>query len=1613
MVTRKWLVTALALALFAGHASTAHAGATIVESKVRGKPVVVMENRFVRLVFDPAKGGECVDFVYKPAGKRVFMREAGCVLGNRVWNYADGTLYMQWQKSAWDWEIRRLAGEVRLEMSCVGKVDFTRRTKMVKGVTLRDGEAMVRATQGFNVGQELMKPRKIGLWFRNRLGVVGERSVIRIPLDDGIATVAVDAPGASWFYSPSRGWAAVVGRSGVGLCLNMEYKRLMCFYVHPGRNATLEWAFRTMDIKNGDTFTTEELLTPFAGLKTVDGSARGVVAMFDAPVKWSAAQAAKGLAIGARLTSGVSRSGTLSVTLRPLPKGREIPVYQGKIALAPGKVSEARFTARAPSEGTWLLEGKLTDARGEVMDFVRPVTVGKAGAPVRIAPKEERLGRKTERFRDRTPLAGAAAKELPYTLATESPHVPWARPYAGGKLKALIVNMILTGRDAAELAQRLDMDVQWVTAPSTNQRRSQLGNLSLKRALEGGSFDVIIIGGIQGKLFEPDTIQLLRKRVTEGAGLVYVAPNRGRADLYAFLPVQKERGRGRDGQWERRVEHFITTGVPFDALPRSDYMVYRAKGDTLAAVGRWPIVAAQDGPGKGRVVVLSYGVGWQGSGGYSSGMTPFLYRPNCHFDYWEYYYSLLAKAAVWSARKEAAVGLKAITARAAADAVDITMRLDNKGAATPATAEARIVNAYGDVLARDSKRISIAPGAQDVRIPLKVALTDGLSLADVIVRRGDGKVLTWGSASLRVKRPVAVGAITFDKRAYYTGDEVNVEVELEPSDDTARAAALKAELKDTNGRVLARWSRRVNVAGPKTVQLKTKLARPLATSATLIARAEVDGRPSGLGEKDVFTFSPKFARREWGDYEHIIWGNAAGSYCREWLARVRSSMYRKAGMTAVVTGARWLNPREYEWTVRAGFRVMPMGVACGALSVRKDLILKQRKAYQSSRDKKHLIRPVCLNDLESLTLNKTRLKALAKYMGWLEPLGYNLGDEMSVTNHTMTFDYDFSPKALAAFRVWLKGQYGSREALNRQWDTKFKTWAEVMPMTAWEVKDRGNYSPWADHREFMDVSFSGFFKWTRNKLRQLDPKATVGMSGSQSACACNGYDWRRLSNAMDFCQNYTHHNTIMMQRSLNPKLHLAPWWGYRRKDPYVRWFLWRGLLQGNYGASYFSLYSFFNPDMTFSETTRLGAPIIREFQAGLARLLKSCERRPDIGIHYSQPSIRGSHVTGASGLFMADREGWVQALRNAGFQSEFMAADQLEAGELDRRDYGAFILPYSVAMSSGEAAALRRYVERGGLLIADAKTGLMDEHCKTLKKGGLDSLFGVTRAADPLASSREGRVEFTRDMGGCKLKGLAFDASVAEPALKLAGGTALGSHAGAPVAVVRRSGKGAAVYLNMFMDAFPTRQRLGIGAPMQRMSDALLALGGVSAPVRVKTEPAANTMRMRYRNGDAIYSAIQMERGKDDPKWSPRADITFPKTGFVYDVRKRKLVGRTNTVTTSIPAGDAVVYAILPYRVAGVAVKSRAARVAPGAPIRYDVAVRARGGRPGMHVVIVEAIGPDGKPRERYTAKLVTRDGKATGEILTALNDTPGRWTIRATDYVSSVSGDGSVDLGP
>src|SRR5262249_3827274 len=182
-----------------------------------------------------------------------------------------------------------------------------------------------------------------------------------------------------------------------------------------------------------------------------------------------------------------------------------------------------------------------------------------------------------------------------------------------------------------------------------------------------------------------------------------------------------------------------------------------------------------------------------------------------------------------------------------------------------------------------------------------------------------------------------------------------------------------------------------------------------------------------------------------------------------------------------------------------------------------------------------------------------------------------------------------------------------------------------------------------------------------------------------------------------------------------------------------------------------------------------------------------------------------------------------------------------------------------------------------------------------------------------------------------------------ETGLEPAGGVALVDFAGTPAVLVRKVGRGFAVYLNVLFDGYAPARRSGYGGEGYRslLRAALAHAGGPpTGEVRAAAGSLLGPMRVgRYRFGTTDVVAVLPEpvdvakaHGQDgvtvydDSRLGPvvRQEIVIdlPTTGDVVDVRTGAFLGAAPRLKASVVAGDALV----------LAVGSRAARVEVSGP---------------------------------------------------------------------------------
>jgi hypothetical protein len=170
-------------------------------------------------------------------------------------------------------------------------------------------------------------------------------------------------------------------------------------------------------------------------------------------------------------------------------------------------------------------------------------------------------------------------------------------------------------------------------------------------------------------------------------------------------------------------------------------------------------------------------------------------------------------------------------------------------------------------------------------------------------------------------------------------------------------------------------------------------------------------------------------------------------------------------------------------------------------------------------------------------------------------------------------------------------------------------------------------------------------------------------------------------------------------------------------------------------------------------------------------------------------------------------------------------------------------------------------------------------------------------------------------------------------------------------------------------------------------------------PYRVVAEtgdPLENFLLVHYRRGAARLLGLLKNDEPEVRTTGIRVDLGAP--AHIYDVRKKRYLGRSRTLRDRISSAEPKLYALLPAPVAQVRVEApRSVRL--GEAVSCRLAIEA--GQKLDTVLLFRVYRPGGELAHEYSENLETKDGVAARTFRLALNDPPGRWRIVATDAVS------------
>lgn len=1617
-----------------------------------GQPELILENRHVRLIFTPAKGGVCRSLRLKPEGTELVHAATGGygLLRDQLWkpNYSFGDRFY----------FHRLTNDKDLaavELWTTGVGGMMSFTEVRKRITLRRDSSLIEVHYALANEPSSQTDYEYGFWSHNWLGSPAGTNTYQHPTTDGVQRFTLDAEGAKesrdlWYRNPARGWTAVSTDSGAGLALAVPFKYLNLYYTWNGKGAvcaTHEWRFNLIELKAGEKLEFDATLVPFRGLPTVDGVVAGVVGRIVGAAEGNALKVEAQAEAPAGATGRALRLTVVTADGKPVGQPAEV-------ALTPGRVASAKLTAPTPAAGTYTARAEVLVDGQPAGSFERPFAVGGARLAYHLDPEGKQVGRKEE----------ATAKPA-YRIRTDvvTPHIKWAKPLPGGPIKALVLCDDMNSREAVELAQRIDLDLDYTKFRTTFDKeflyQGDLSVLTLDAAqkrlsdkLKAGRYDVILAAGFNWRHhFSAENRELMLGQVREGTGLILIQPDGFAAEDLAELPVAgvaKEKSAARSmwgwHNWQPAGEHPLVAGLDWSRFPvtrRHEYAT-RPEGEVVATIGKDAAPLLVLGKlGRGRLLgatwdTLTHDMSYRGY----SALTPILsyrgeyLRPEFYAlptGYHEHWFALLCRMVAWAAGRDGDVTLATAEPRSvplgrrdAKLALAVTSGHDEPGA----TAEVRWMTPAGV----DDRPVRVpAPlkrGKNAVEVPLG-ALPGGIDTAAVTIRKADGSALAWGTASVTVEVPArqtdltvtpdrllpAGGVWQEDGPVETPAFEVESPLQVAAKLDAAAPAGLTWRLRvtDSRGRLLAQ--RDLTVAAG-TQELSTSIALPTLIDQGVEVTARLCRGDDLLDQRRarVVAFHP----RVWNRFWFTSW-NGNWLWRSYYLFDANRRIVRDWGLDSAMYGEVELGTGKVRddsfYGINHTWLGLLLGLGKGVLSVNDVDFAKKAAAYAKTKDKQQLQRTPCLVD--PVWREAVKAKLLDRVNATMPPgaMDYCMGDEMSLTDYTRYFDYDWSPASLADFRTWLQQRYRGVADLNKSWGTDFQTFDQVLPLTLDEAVKVANPAPWAEFRLYMNDQIAGFYRFVQDTIRSVDPNAKCGLSGTQSPEAGNGMDWFLLSDAFSYYHSYNTSWSNEMRRSFHRRggADQSPYnGGYSAVNPDAEYRLWWCLFHDTRGISAWTTSLFFNGDLTESQSGADTKAHLETFRRGLWRLVRAGTRQHDgIALYYSMPTIIAGALMNEEKNINAYRDAWVKLLEDAGLQYEFVAAPEVERGLLDDGEFKVVVLPYTLALSRGEVAALKRFVERGGTILASRRCGVRDELCRPQSPALLDDLFGVREEGEQKAV--EPVIKLTAACGGLAA-GEIIRTPVGASNLKLTGGQALATSAdGAAPALIRGPG-GRAVLLNLDLANFEAERRFR--SPTEKQVKALIGQLLADAGVRPKypatlQSGAAPQLEMARYKLDGI-ELLCLLNADDKPNV---ATIALGGEKQVYDLRAESDRGRLNSLQVPLEPKCARVYALCdgPFPAPTLRAAGEVARAAgtgdAAVPGRLALTVGRAAAAPTRQLVRLTVATPDGTVHPEQQQTVWVTGGPVETSLPLALDSPTGNWTITATDVLTGQSARATV----
>ena len=1191
-----------------------------------------------------------------------------------------------------------------------------------------------------------------------------------------------------------------------------------------------------------------------------------------------------------------------------------------------------------------------------------------------------------------------------------TPHIKWAKPLAGGKLKALFLVSHPTCRDIIEVAQRADLD--WVMEGTLGNTSSPMNDFVVKQFNKklDGDWEVLVMGSTRW-ITIPEKLQAkIIEKIKSGRGLLYIQPRFATDNLNQIIS-------------KLTPANNILQGVPIELIQFLDKPAdpYILKGNL----------------GKGRVVVMQYEnpkeTDWWGTPDYvdtwwtaSSMLPPIMPPENEPSQSGEYIMAAIIRAMLSAAGRPASVPAIYFDKSDANVVVEIPQV---EGIDVKYTAEIAVYDRRMNLIKKAELR-----GSSKFVMPLTESLPYGANTINCWIKNDKGEITAWGTEVLEID-DTHINTIDIAEKTRKLGEPIMGMLRIKPG--KAVVSEVEISVFDNYDRLISNYTASETDKGfTRGFSLTTDGA--LSQGVKVVAKLYAQGQQTAENEKSLYlldekqVYVPLIKELDYDDYILATYGEYPFMILRPYGVHF------------------WKQAGKYGFDLSLAFLCYwPQKSELGRQK-QWDIFLKpfvennMHPLIQYTAEPQYAARP---SNKEYLRLAEdsfydtfTRnIRNTASYAKRWNPAVFSWGDE------TKYFEDD-RPEMLALFREHLKKEHGTLEALNSSWQTKFSSWDEVVPKKRHEVARKGgNIGQYIEFNIFLEDIMLKYYKTAQAAAQEIVPGVRTGLTGTYEPGTL-GNDWSKVLKYTDYNVYYFDSGGKRLSREAvrsfgSPRSVFQMATGYDWCDGneiYARYGAWADLLLGFHGPFYFASSSIrrtgyrnmgiINPDFTITQRGKWFGEEVEEIRAGIGKLLVTSKSLlSPIGVYYSVESINGGGVvkwssrTSSSAVFGIVNNTF-KLLQDMQYKPFFIDRPQLLSGNYPAK-MKVLVLPAQFLLSEEEIESMKKFVKEGGALLCMGHPGYMTNRGELYTKYPLADVLGH--------KPKQGFYKHPARMAKFTVGDCASELVVADAETEFGDDVKIMLKAddGFPLLTKHSYGRGAAYFINGFITEYNGYRPKAFGGKdldpngyMEKNARAYRALTnmcfedyGIGPEFVVSSpnhpEPAMPYFEnLRFSNGEVIFNCfieryIEFLRTNTPSKKLTNSDyrpldVKLEKKAHVYNVRTKKYLGYTDKITLPVAPCVANVIALSPKKVKGLS-------VAVDSNDKKEITIQIKlkglekiGFSPVAHI---EFYSPDGRLVKHYTKNLlldkITLSAKMT--IKHALNDPAGTWEIKATDAMN------------